>query len=90
MLYWAITMFALGVLAFLDNFFNYGEIFRMVNSLFFMLLALGVLIRTRLLTRKAKFERLIERNENLERQIENLSLSAMVEDKNPETAGRVN
>ena len=47
MLIWCTILFFLGVLAFLDANFNYGEIFRKVNSLMFMLISLGVLIRLR-------------------------------------------
>lgn len=45
MLSWCIVLFGLGVLAFLDTIFNYGEIFRRVNSVMFMLVSLGFLIR---------------------------------------------
>jgi hypothetical protein len=45
MLSWCIILFGLGVLAFLDTLFNYGEIFRRVNSVLFMLVSLGLLIR---------------------------------------------
>ena len=45
MLSWCIILFGLGVLAFLDTIFNYGEIFRRVNSVMFMLVSLGLLIR---------------------------------------------
>ena len=45
MLFWSTMLFFLGVLAFLDSIFNYGEIFRQVNSFMFMLISLGVLIR---------------------------------------------
>lgn len=47
MLFWSTMLFFLGVLAFLDSLFNYGEIFRQVNSFMFMLISLGVLIRLR-------------------------------------------
>jgi len=47
MLIWCTILFLLGVLAFLDAIFNYGEIFRRVNSLMFMFISLGVLIRLR-------------------------------------------
>lgn len=47
MLIWCTILFLLGVLAFLDAIFHYGEIFRRVNSLMFMLISLGVLIRLR-------------------------------------------
>jgi hypothetical protein len=46
MLAWCALLFALGVLAFLDSLFNYGEIFRQVNSVLFMLVSLGLLVRT--------------------------------------------
>lgn len=68
MLIWCMTLFGLGVLAFLDTFFNYGEIFRRVNSILFMLLSLGLLVRTRMLTRFGKFEELLKRNTELESQ----------------------
>ena len=38
-------MFGLGVGAFMDALFNYGEIFRQVNSVLFMLVALALLVR---------------------------------------------
>ena len=47
MLFWSTALFILGALAFLDAIFNYGEIFRQVNSFMFMLISLGVLIRLR-------------------------------------------
>jgi membrane protein DedA with SNARE-associated domain len=47
MLIWCTILFLLGVLAFLDAVFNYGDTFRRVNSLMFMLISLGVLIRLR-------------------------------------------
>jgi hypothetical protein len=46
MLIWCAILFTLGVLAFLDSLFNYGEIFRQVNSVLFMLTSLGLLVRT--------------------------------------------
>ncbi len=47
MLFWSTALFILGALAFLDAIFNYGEIFRQVNSFMFMLISLGVLVRLR-------------------------------------------
>jgi hypothetical protein len=47
MVFWSTALFILGVLAFLDSLFNYGEIFRQVNTFMFMLISLGVLIRLR-------------------------------------------
>jgi len=69
MLVWCITLFFLGVLAFLDSIFNYGEIFRKVNSIVFMLLSLGLLVRTSMMMKLKAKEKLIERNTELERQI---------------------
>lgn len=69
MLVWCITLFFLGILAFLDSMFNYGDIFRRVNSIVFMLLALGLLIRTSMMIRLKGKEKLIERNQELEKQI---------------------
>jgi hypothetical protein len=49
MLTWCAVLFGLGILAFLDAMINppYGDIFRKVNSLLFMLISLGMLIRLR-------------------------------------------
>ena len=46
MLTWCAILFALGILAFLDSIFSYGEIFRRANSLMFMCVSLGLLVRT--------------------------------------------
>jgi len=67
MFIWCTIMFLLGIAAFLDSIFNYGEIFRQINSVLFMLISLALLIRT---TTKMK-ERKIER---YEKSIENLVL----------------
>ena len=50
MLTWCAILFVLGVFAFLDSVISppYGDIFRKVNSLLFMLISLGMLIRLRL------------------------------------------
>ena len=85
MLYWGIFMFVLGGIAFLDSFFNYGDIFRRVNSILFMLLALGVLIRTRMLVGKGKIENLIERNRELEHRVAEFKRPADVKEPEPET-----
>lgn len=56
MLTWCAVLFVLGVLAFLDAIFSppYGDIFRKVNSLLFMLISLGMLIRLRVERSKYK------------------------------------
>lgn len=49
MLTWCAILFVLGILAFLDAMINppYGDIFRKVNAVLFMLISLGMLIRLR-------------------------------------------
>jgi len=69
MLSWCIILFGLGVLAFLDTIFNYGEIFRRVNSVVFMLISLGLLIRLSMMTKTKEKEKLQERNAQLEEQV---------------------
>ncbi len=46
MLTWCFLLFTLGIAAFLDTIYNYGNIFRQVNSVLFMLISLGLLVRT--------------------------------------------
>jgi hypothetical protein len=78
MLTWCTILFVLGVLAFLDAMFSppYGDVFRKVNSLLFMLISLGMLIRLRVerLQHKAKSSnREIERMEKKETSAPRLS-----------------
>ena len=56
MLIWCAILFVLGILAFLDSIFNYGEIFRQVNSVLFMLTSLGLLVRTTTKIRSKQME----------------------------------
>ena len=85
MLVWCLTLFGLGVLAFLDTFFNYGEIFRRVNSVVFMLLSLGLLVRTRMLTKFGKIEALLRRNAELENQMNQTRQSPVPQRQEKET-----
>ncbi|MCK5126881.1 MAG: hypothetical protein KAR42_11555 [candidate division Zixibacteria bacterium] len=78
MLFWCAILFVLGVAAFLDSVFNYGEIFRQINSVLFLLISLAVLVRTTSKQRQAKSERLQQRVEELEQKVVNL---AVPEDK---------
>ena len=72
MFIWSATLFGLGVMAFLDSIFNMGEIFRQVNSVFFMLISLALLIRTSTKIRSKKIEKYEERVFKLEREVSNL------------------
>ena len=72
MFVWCAILFLLGVSAFMDSMFNYGEIFRQVNSVLFMLVSLGLLIRTTIKARAQVFERQVRRISELEGQVAEL------------------
>jgi len=72
MFYWCSFLFVLGIFAFLDTLFNYGNIFRQVNSVLFMLISLALLIRTTTKIKERKLEKYEERIENLEMNIRTL------------------
>ncbi|UCE65757.1 MAG: hypothetical protein JSU85_12970 [Candidatus Zixiibacteriota bacterium] len=69
MLSWCIILFGLGVMAFLDTIFNYGEIFRRINSVVFMLVSLGLLIRVYHMAKLGEKENLQNRNTQLEDEV---------------------
>ncbi len=69
MFIWCTIMFLLGIAAFLDSIFNYGMIFRQINSVLFMLISLALLIRTTTKIKKRKIEKYEKRIENLEIQL---------------------
>ena len=73
MLFWSAILFVLGVAAFLDALFNYGEIFRKVNSVLFLLISLAILVRTTTKMKDAKIERYQQKVEELEQKVNNLS-----------------
>jgi hypothetical protein len=66
---WCALLFTLGILAFLDSLFNYGEIFRQVNSVLFMLVSLGLLVRTTTKMRLRTFEQQAARILALEEEV---------------------
>jgi len=49
MLYWCLLLFVLGVVSFFDNHYNFGHVYRSANSVLFMLVSLGLLVRTKML-----------------------------------------
>lgn len=69
MFLWCALLFLLGIAAFIDSVFNMGEIFRTVNSVLFMLLSLGLLVRTTTKKKERKLEHYEERIYNLEHEI---------------------
>lgn len=73
MLVWSAILFLLGVAAFLDALFNYGEIFRKINSVLFLLISLAILVRTTTKMKDAKIERYKQKVEDLEQKVNNLS-----------------
>lgn len=75
MLIWSIVLLGLGILAVLDAQFNYGYVFRSANSIVFMLLSLGVLIRTKILKTQGFREQLIRKNIELEAKVKELQHS---------------
>ena len=72
MFVWCGVLFFLGILAFVDSIFNMGEVFRKVNSVLFMLISLGLLIRTTTKIKSQKVENYQKRIFNLERQVKAL------------------
>ena len=86
MFVWCTVLFMLGILAFLDSTFTFGEIFRKVNSVLFMLVSLGLLIRTSMKMRLREKETLRERIAQLEMEVRILSEGKK---KAPESSPRV-
>jgi len=72
MLIWCALLFTLGILAFMDSLFNYGEIFRQVNSVLFMLTSLGLLVRTTTKIKGKEIETHREQIARLEMEIRSL------------------
>jgi cell shape-determining protein MreC len=73
MLIWCSVLLLLGVTAFLDTIFTQNEIFRTINSVLFMLVSLGLLVRTSTKKRIGRIESYLKRIDELERQIKELT-----------------
>jgi hypothetical protein len=73
MLIWCSVLLFLGITAFLDNIFTQNEIFRTINSVLFMLVSLGLLVRISTKKRIGRTESYLRRIDELERQIKNLT-----------------
>ena len=73
MLIWCTVLLFLGVTAFLDNLFTQNEIFRTINSVLFMLVSLGLLVRTSTKKKIGRTESYLKRIDELERQIKDLT-----------------
>jgi hypothetical protein len=72
---WVAVLFGLGILAFLDSILNMGEIFRTVNSVVYMLLSLGLLVRTTTKAKEKRLEQYEEKVFHLEQEINMLKQS---------------
>ena len=62
-------LISLGITAFLDSLFTFGEIFRKINSVFFMLVSLGLLVRTSTKMKMRTIEGYIEKIKKLEHEV---------------------
>jgi hypothetical protein len=73
MFLWCAILFVLGIAAFLDSILNlYGDLFRQINSVFFMLISLGLLVRTSTKKSEGRMENYENRVENLELQVKQM------------------
>ncbi len=81
MLIWCSVLLFLGIAAFLDSLFTFGEIFRTVNSILFMLVSLGLLVRTSFKTRIGKREDYLRKINQLENQIAELTKKEFKKEK---------
>ena len=71
MLIWCSVLLFLGIAAFLDSIFTFGDIFQRINSVLFMLVSLGLLVRTSTKIRMAQREGQVRRIEQQTKQFEN-------------------
>jgi phage-related holin len=69
MFVWCTILFLLGITAFMDSLFNYGEIFRRVNSVLFMLVSLGLLVRTTTKMKLRRTETYVEKIDELRKKL---------------------
>jgi positive regulator of sigma E activity len=81
MLVWCAVLLFLGITAFLDSIFTFGEIFRTVTSLLFMLVSLGLLVRTSTKIKLAQRENTQAKIQQLEDRIAELTGSRPQKEK---------
>ncbi len=76
---WTLMLLAVGVcgiLGFYDSLFGLGDMMRIMNSGILIILSIGLLVRTWVMINLRKNEKLIERNAELEKKVEELSKTA--------------
>jgi hypothetical protein len=76
MFVWCGVLFGLGILAFVDSILNMGDIFRTINSVLFMLLSLGLLVRTTSKMKEKRIEHYESRIFSLEQQVKKMEAEA--------------
>jgi hypothetical protein len=74
MIVWCSVLFGLGVGAFLDAMYSYGQIFRQLNSVLFMLVSLGLVVRSATKRQRGNRELLARQVADKERELRNLLL----------------
>ena len=72
---WGLVLFGLGIVAFLDSMFNLGQLYRITNSIIFMLISLNIIIKTRMMEKIGFKERLAEHNEELKARVTEMKKS---------------
>ena len=69
MFVWCAVLFLLGIVSFMDAILTNHQVFGQVTSVFFMLISLGLLIRTTTKHKKGKKEQYEKRIFSLEQQV---------------------
>jgi hypothetical protein len=77
MLVWSSILFILGLMAFLDSYYNYGGIFRSINSILFMLIALGLFARTACKVRAGRIEQYMRKLESLRQEMRQMQMARL-------------
>jgi hypothetical protein len=86
---WTLMLFAVGacgVFGFFDTLYGFGDIMRSINSGILILLSFGLLIRTWMMTKLQRMEKLTERNAELERQLEQMKNTGTKKEKEVATS----
>lgn len=87
---WILMLFAVGVcgaLGFYDKALRFNDQIRYINSGILVLLSLGLLFRTWLKTKQARFEKLMKRNAELEQSLGTSNSSRQTEKPEAVSAG---
>ena len=73
MLIWCTMLFGVGIIIFLDTFFNFGMTLRITSSVIIIFLSAVLLVRTIVFKKLKKVEKLIEQNAKLEKKLEEIN-----------------